>query len=180
MNKGQAALEFISTYGFAFLVLLIVLGAISYSGLFNFATLRSDDCTFPQGIDCMDYVLNSVAPSSVVGSPGAINPIADPNTQAPYYRVIAYNSYGANLTVTSIEAQVDKLGPGVTVRCALFPAGTNDWVRATNKTIWCPIPPANYHPDQRYDAIITLNFTQQGSTMAYRYSTKGTISTTAQ
>jgi hypothetical protein len=179
MNKGQAALEFISTYGFAFLILVIVLAAISYSGLFNFSSLRSDDCTFPQGMDCTDYVLNQVVPNSVAGAPGALNPLASPAENRPYYRVILYNSYGVNLTITSLEARVDKVGI-TPIPCAIYPSGSTNWPKSTNRTIWCPIPPANYRPGSRYDAIITMNFTQQGSALAYRYSTTGTVSAVAQ
>jgi len=34
-KKGQAALEFLTTYGWAFLVILIMIGALSYFGVLN-------------------------------------------------------------------------------------------------------------------------------------------------
>ena len=35
MKRGQAALEFLSTYGFAFLIILVMIGALAYFGVLD-------------------------------------------------------------------------------------------------------------------------------------------------
>jgi len=40
--KGQAALEFLTTYGWAFLVILVAIGGLSYFGVFDFSKYSPD------------------------------------------------------------------------------------------------------------------------------------------
>lgn len=55
-KSGQVALEFLMTYGWAFLVILVVIGAFVYFDVFNSSRLISESCTFPAGISCVDQV----------------------------------------------------------------------------------------------------------------------------
>ena len=57
MRKGQAAMEFLMTYGWAILVVLIAIGALAYFGFLNPNKLLSDRCviTSGSGMDCQDY-----------------------------------------------------------------------------------------------------------------------------
>ncbi len=41
-NKSQAALEFISTYGWAFLIILLIIAALSYFGILSPGKLWTD------------------------------------------------------------------------------------------------------------------------------------------
>jgi len=43
MRKGQAAIEFLVTYGWAILIVLIAIGALAYFGVLN-RVCRTDDC----------------------------------------------------------------------------------------------------------------------------------------
>lgn len=54
-NKGQAALEFLMTYGWAILVVLIVIGALAYFGVLNPNILVPEKCTLQTGLACKDY-----------------------------------------------------------------------------------------------------------------------------
>jgi hypothetical protein len=58
-SKGQAALEFLTTYGWAFLVILIMISALAYFGVLNPANLLPDKCTFGAEIGCVDYLLDA-------------------------------------------------------------------------------------------------------------------------
>lgn len=59
-NKGQAALEFLTTYGWAFLVILVMIGGLSYFGVFDFKAKIPDSCSFSgQQVDCLSYQLNN-------------------------------------------------------------------------------------------------------------------------
>ncbi|MBL7055996.1 hypothetical protein ISS07_03745 [Candidatus Woesearchaeota archaeon] len=54
-NKGQAALEFLTTYAWAFLVILIMIGALAYFGVLSPSKLLPDRCNFGTEINCVDF-----------------------------------------------------------------------------------------------------------------------------
>jgi len=59
MNKrGQAAMEFLMTYGWAILVVLVVIGALAYFGILNPSTLLPERCEFQIGLNCKDHRVN--------------------------------------------------------------------------------------------------------------------------
>ncbi len=51
-RKAQGALEFLMTYGWAFLVILIMIGALAYFGVLNPNRFLPDRCTFGSQIIC--------------------------------------------------------------------------------------------------------------------------------
>ena len=52
-KKGQSAMEFIMTYGWAILVVLIVVGALVYFGVLSPSTILGARCTFPAKFGCI-------------------------------------------------------------------------------------------------------------------------------
>lgn len=58
LNKksGQAAIEFLVTYGWAILGALIVIGTLSYFGIFNTQRYINDVCYFGDQFTCEDYI----------------------------------------------------------------------------------------------------------------------------
>jgi len=58
-KKGQAALEFLTTYGWAFLVILVMIGALAYFGVLNPSRFVPDTCTFSAAFLCDDHVINA-------------------------------------------------------------------------------------------------------------------------
>ena len=57
-KKAQAAMEFLMTYGWAILVVLVVIGALAYFGVLNPQNLLPEKCTLPMGLYCKDYIIN--------------------------------------------------------------------------------------------------------------------------
>jgi len=57
-RKAQAAMEFLLTYGWAILVVLVVLGALAYFGVLKPQNLLPDRCGAPSGVVCQDYQLS--------------------------------------------------------------------------------------------------------------------------
>jgi hypothetical protein len=57
-TKGQSALEFLTTYGWAFMVALMIIAALSYSGILNPNRYLPDKCTFGSQIYCSDYLVS--------------------------------------------------------------------------------------------------------------------------
>ncbi|GEM_PF-3571866 len=51
-KKGQAALEFLTTYGWAFLVILVMIGALSYFGVLNPEAYIPEACNFGAVLSC--------------------------------------------------------------------------------------------------------------------------------
>lgn len=58
-KRSQAAMEFLMTYGWAILLVLIVMAALVYLGVLNPSKLLPDKCVFTQGIQCKDYIAYS-------------------------------------------------------------------------------------------------------------------------
>jgi len=58
-NRGQAALEFLTTYGWAFLVILVMIGAITYFGILNPSKFLPARCTVSPEFSCMDYKIDT-------------------------------------------------------------------------------------------------------------------------
>jgi len=54
-KKAQAAMEFLMTYGWALLVVLIAIAALAFFGLLNPSNFLPEKCTFSSGLGCIDY-----------------------------------------------------------------------------------------------------------------------------
>jgi uncharacterized protein (UPF0333 family) len=54
MKKGQAAMEFLMTYGWAILVVLAAIGALAYFGVLSPSKLLPSKCTLSPGFDIKD------------------------------------------------------------------------------------------------------------------------------
>lgn len=61
-RKAQAAMEFLTTYGWAILIITVVLGGLGYMGVFSPSTYVKSSCQFDAGLACpifMSYCDNS-------------------------------------------------------------------------------------------------------------------------
>ncbi len=58
-KKAQGALEFLMTYGWAFLVILIMIGALAYFGVLNPTKFLPERCTFSSQFLCKDYIIST-------------------------------------------------------------------------------------------------------------------------
>ena len=62
-RKSQAALEFLMTYGWAILVVLVAIGALAYFGVLSPDRFLPSKCTLPAGIACTDFKVD--APNTI-------------------------------------------------------------------------------------------------------------------
>ena len=53
--KSQAALEFLTTYAWAFMVIILTVGALYYFGIFNFSRFLEQKCMFPSQFECIEF-----------------------------------------------------------------------------------------------------------------------------
>ena len=65
-KRGQAALEFLMTYGWAILIVLIAIGALAYFGVLNPQRLLPKSCTLVPGLSCDDFIVNEAGTGTVV------------------------------------------------------------------------------------------------------------------
>ena len=85
-KKAQAAMEFLMTYGWAILVVLVVIGALAYFGVLSPSTLLPEKCTFPVSVNCLDHQVTS---STI--------------------KLIMLNGAGRDMQVSKITAESDAL-----------------------------------------------------------------------
>ena len=62
MRKSQAALEFLTTYAWAFVIIGVTISALYYFGALDFSKYLPQKCVFPSQFKCVDFGLD---PSSV-------------------------------------------------------------------------------------------------------------------
>jgi len=61
MKKAQAAMEFLMTYGWAILVVLIAIAALAYFGVLNPSRYLPSSCTLVPGLSCEDFKVDGTA-----------------------------------------------------------------------------------------------------------------------
>ena len=82
-RKGQAALEFLMTYGWAILVVLVAVGALAYFGVLSPDKFLPAKCTLQSGIVCLDH--KATANSLIV---------------------VLQNSLGYDITIDAVKADL--------------------------------------------------------------------------
>ncbi len=87
VKRGQAAMEFLMTYGWAILVVLVVIAALAYFGVLDPTNILPDRCTFPITLTCSDYL--------VKGSFGGTNDDS--------VGMVLVNNGGKDLTITGFN-----------------------------------------------------------------------------
>ena len=65
-NRGQAAMEFLMTYGWAILVVLAAIAALAYFGVLSPDRFLPDKCQLPSGIACIDSRLTESGATLVI------------------------------------------------------------------------------------------------------------------
>ncbi|MFP4524230.1 MAG: hypothetical protein ACLFO2_02885 [Candidatus Woesearchaeota archaeon] len=88
-KRGQAALEFLTTYGWAFLIILVMIGAFAYFDILNPQRLFPGKCQFQVGITCDQYK---------IANPGGVGAGDD-----PYVQFELKNQKGSSIYVSNLE-----------------------------------------------------------------------------
>jgi hypothetical protein len=81
-RKGQAAIEFLVTYGWAILAAMLVITALTYFGIVRPGVVLPDTCTFSNAFQCNDFritagvtrvkLINTLGQTIYEGSSGSI------------------------------------------------------------------------------------------------------------
>ena len=65
-KKAQAAMEFLMTYGWAILVVLVAIGALAYFGVLNPGRYLPSSCIVAPGIGCNDHLVSSDGSATII------------------------------------------------------------------------------------------------------------------
>ena len=133
-HKSQAALEFLTTYAWAFIVITITISALYYFGIFDFGKYLPQKCVFPSQFKCLDFNLK---PSEV--------------------RIKLINNIGEDVQVTSMQVTNDATTP---VSCgSTTPTVPFTWVQANPLDIdFSSCSGGGYLPDERVDLKVSLRY----------------------
>ena len=137
-RKSQAALEFIMTYGWAILVVLVAIGALAYFGVLSPDKFLPAKCTLQSGIACLDhkatagtltiYVKNSLGydltvdsvkaqQCTALGSQGTLSNGGEKKYDLTCVNLGSKYNGNVNITYTNIDTQVTHVNQGqVTTR----------------------------------------------------------------
>ncbi|MBI4144828.1 hypothetical protein HY493_01320 [Candidatus Woesearchaeota archaeon] len=55
MKRAQAAIEFLMTYGWALLIILVAISALAYFGILNADRFLPERCSLPTGLVCLSH-----------------------------------------------------------------------------------------------------------------------------
>ena len=149
-------MEFLTTYGWALVVILIAAGALSYFGVFNVGSYIPSKCEFTPELECADYGITSV--DSVI-----------------HFKLI--NNYEKNIELEFVNATLGtELIPCNTSTQDITPDEPLLFTPSQIHEIHCDsIPPMS--SGQKIDARVAVQFKRQGG--ARSYTLRGKIYTRA-
>ena len=130
-KKVQVALEFLTTYAWAFIVITVTLGALYYFGIFDFSKYLPQRCIFPSQFKCLDF---SLQPTEV--------------------KIKLVNNLGEDIKVISLQITNDAVPP---ISCT--PPASFDWKYATEKDLaFSSCTGGAYLSDERVELRVTISY----------------------
>ena len=131
-RKSQAALEFLTTYAWAFIVIAITISTLYYFGIFDFSKYLPQKCTFPSQCKCLDF---SLLPTEV--------------------RIKLVNNLGEDIQVQSVSITNDASQP---IACTSNSTPIS-WTHATEKDFsFKSCSSGGYIPDERVELKISMDY----------------------
>jgi hypothetical protein len=122
-RRGQAALEFLSTYGFAFLLILVMIGALSYFGILSPQKFLPGRCLVSNEFSCADRIITRT-PTGATMNLVLVNNLGNQITfQNGDARFVANSTFGNGACTAAPTALTS--GARSTITCTLtgtFPA----------------------------------------------------------
>lgn len=113
MRRAQAALEFLTTYGWAFIVILVMIGALAYFGVLSPSKVTPSRCIIEAGFTCKDFLITSAA-----------------------VNISIMNGKGEGLTLNSVNVTSDS---ATLTPCTTIPASGATITDAGSLIISCPV-----------------------------------------
>ena len=158
--KSQAALEFLTTYGWAFLVILIMIGTLAYFGILSPSKVLPNRCNFGSEVQCLDYRIDATGNTfrlrlkNNVGEPVSISAITLASEGATSY----------SCTLTTPAALPYTFATGIPV----------DFIWGT-----CNSAVAGFVASEKGKVLVTITYNSISSGTNYAKQVKGEIYSTA-
>ncbi len=155
MKKGQAALEFLTTYGWAIMIVLVMIGALSYFGVTNPQRYIPDKCLFKVGMGCKDFV------------------VIDAGSNNMQLKFAVENAMGESIEL--FGASIISNNDNVRYLCS---GGGGTYSVGENISFVCPASGTMPSPGVNQGVKFTVNMTYQPVQGSYLRVAEGEISTT--
>ncbi|MBI2558932.1 hypothetical protein HYW20_06435 [Candidatus Woesearchaeota archaeon] len=155
-RKSQAALEFLTTYGWAFLIILIMIGTLAYFGILSPSKLLPNRCNFPAEFECVDYQIDAT------------------NNEV---RLRLKNSVGETITVTALTESSE----GTTPFACTNPANPVNWASGTTLDLTftgCNSAAVGFVTGDKGKVLLTIDYYEVKSGAAYGKQARGEIYST--
>ena len=155
-RKGQAALEFLTTYAWAFLVILITVGALYYFGVFDFAKFLPQRCLFTSQFECIDFSF-----------------VKDPSLSTGEIRLRLNNNIGETINMVSFEVTNDAVDP---LSCSFLPLPISDWQQGIEQDIvFSGCSNGVFITGERTEAKITMKYCSPATSGCPKHTVNGKI-----
>lgn len=164
IKKAQAGLEFLTTYAWAFVVILIIIGALAYFGVTNPSRILPDRCNIGSEFSCQNYILD------------------DTNNKV---FILLKNNLGevVNITSFAINTQDGRIPAGTCINDnPLYhtAVANNYWRPGTVVTLnaTCDLSTIGFVSGQKEKIVFTFNYYDLKSGVAYSKQISGEVFST--
>ena len=158
-KNAQAALEFLTTYGWAFLVILVMIGALAYFGVLNPSKFLPNRCNFGSEFQCLDFALASAT---------------------PFVSLKLKNNVGQALVISGVKLESETGGLPTCVSApapgaATFPMSSGNVTDVTFAGASCDITTLGLTKGDKGKVLITLTYYATASGSGYAKQSKGEV-----
>ena len=152
-RSSQAALEFLTTYGWAFLVILIMISALAYFGILSPSKILPERCTFSSQFACVDFLIQ--------------------NTGTQKIQVKLRNNVGDVIDTSSQTISAE----GATLLTCTPPANIIGWKPGEIKEfIWTPCTSfGSFNTDEKAKVLVTIKYFSEFSGSSYTKEARGEL-----
>lgn len=157
-SRGQAALEFLLTYSWAILVVIVIIGALAYFGVLNPKNFIPEKCTFGAGISCDDWAYSSTTHNITLRlTNGYGRGIQVKNI------TVTSNDFTSSANCHWVPASVSGNDSG--------PTSLDNGQQADYVFFGCPVQPGT----DKMRMSVTFNYTYSGGIQSTQKSNKGDV-----
>ena len=141
-EKAQAAVEFLTTYGWAFLVILIMIGTLAYFGILSPGKILPNRCNFGAEFQCIDYQISSTG-----------------------FKMRLKNNVGEPIDISSISLSTESVPP---YSCTTPPANPTGWKSGEVKDLtWTGCSGGGIIVGEKGKVLITIRYYSIASGSGY-------------
>ena len=154
-SKSQSALEFLTTYGWAFLVILIMIAALAYFGILTPSKVLPNRCIIGPEFSCIDYQISATAGT---------------------FRLRLKNSLGEPIDVTSISFSTESSASYSGCTPSGFSIPYNAWKSGNvSDLIWTGCTGGGLIAGEKGKVLISIKYNTASGGASYTREAKGEV-----